>query len=128
MKNVYFTPQEYTQDLLSGLEDNIKSDRNDLDLLFDCMLRWGVELSLPVESSKIGECTIHNVNDGDLVGCFDGTITEDVVSAIAATHPLRVVFRDKSFTEASEKMNLFELFKQKCQWSDQEVKNNVKVI
>lgn len=128
MKDVYFTPNDYSQGFLSQLEDNIKEDRTDLDLLFDCMLRWGVELSLPLSSKKVGACTIHNVNDGDLVACFDGTITDQVIDAIAVMSPLRVVFRDSSFEEASQKMNLFELFKQKCGWSDYEVKNNVKVI
>lgn len=128
MKDVYFSPKEYRQDLLSQLEDNIKDDRTDLDLLFDCMLRWGVELSLPLSSTKVGACTIHNVNDGDLVACFDGKITDEVVDAIAVLKPLRVVFRDSSFTEAAQKMNLFELFKQKCGWSEAEVKNNVRVI
>ena len=87
-----------------------------------------MELSLPLSQKKVGSCTIHNVNDGDLVACFDGKITEAVIDEIAAMNPLRVVFRDSSFEEASEKMNLFELFKQKCQWSEQEVKNNVRVI
>ena len=128
MKDVYFTPNDYSQSFLSMLEDNIKEDRTDLDLLFDCMLRWGVELSLPLSSKKVGACTIHNVNDGDLVACFDGTITDLVIDAIAEMSPLRVVFRDSSFEEASQKMNLFELFKQKCGWSDYEVRNNVKVI
>lgn len=128
MKDVYFAPKEYNQQMLFDLEDNIKEDRTDLDLLFDCMLRWGVELSLPLLSEKVGDCTIHNVNDGDLVACFDGKITDKVIDAIADLSPLRVVFRDSSFTEASQKMNIFELFKQKCGWSDEEVKNNVKVI
>lgn len=128
MKDVYFSPKDYGQQMLFDLENNIKEDRTDLDLLFDCMLRWGVELSLPLEQKKVGGCTIHNVNDGDLVACFDGTITEEVINAIAEMDPLRVVFRDSSFTEAAQKMNLFELFKQKCRWSDTEVKNNVKVI
>lgn len=128
MKDVYFAPNDYSQGFLSMLEDNIKEDRTDLDLLFDCMLRWGVELSLPLSSKKVGACTIHNVNDGDLVACFDGKITDEVIDAIAEMSPLRVVFRDSSFEEASQKMNLFELFKQKCGWSDAEVKNNVKVI
>ena len=99
-----------------------------MDLLFDCMLRWGVELSLPLSSSKVDGCTIHNVNDGDLVACFDGKVTEAVIDAIAALSPLRVVFRDSSFEEAAQKMNLFELFKQKCDWTDVEVRNNVRVI
>ena len=127
-KNVKISPNEYSQEGLDTYLNNIKEDRSDLDLLFDCMLRWGVELSLPISSKKVGDCTIHNVNDGDLVACFDGAITEDIISAIAEMNPLRVVFRDNSFEEASQKMNLFELFKQKCDWTDQEVINNVKVI
>ena len=127
-KEVAFAPKEYTQDMLAGLLDNIKEDRNDIDLLFDCMLRWGVELSLPLSTTKVDGCTIHNVNEGDLVGCFDGVVTEKVIDAIAAMDPVRVVFRDSSFTEAANKMNLFELFKQKCSWTDEEVKKNVRVI
>ncbi|MCR5043637.1 MAG: site-specific DNA-methyltransferase [Bacteroidaceae bacterium] len=127
-KDVAFAPKDYSQDLLEGLLDNIKSDRTDLDLLFDCMLRWGVELSLPLSSQKVAGCTIHNVNDGDLVACFDDNVTEEVIDAIAALSPVRVVFRDSSFNEAAQKMNLFELFKQKCDWTDEEVRNNVRVI
>ena len=127
-KEVAFAPKEYTQDMLAGLLDNIKVDRNDLDLLFDCMLRWGVELSLPLNTTKVDGCIIHNVNEGDLVGCFEGAVTETVIDAIAAMDPVRVVFRDSSFTEAAYKMNLFELFKQKCSWTDEEVKKNVRVI
>lgn len=127
-KDVAFAPKDYTQDMLAGLLDNIKEDRTDLDLLFDCMLRWGVELSLPLSSQKVDGCTIHNVNDGDLVACFDGNVTEKVIDAIAELSPVRVVFRDSSFNEAANKMNLFELFKQKCDWTDEEVKNNVRVI
>lgn len=127
-KDVVFAPKDYDQGMLEGLRDNIKEDRTDLDLLFDCMLRWGVELSLPLNTTKVDGCTIHNVNDGDLVACFDGNVTEAVIDAIADLSPLRVVFRDSSFCEAAQKMNLFELFKQKCDWTDEEVKNNVRVI
>ncbi len=127
-KDVAFAPKDYSQEMLLGLLDNIKEDRTDLDLLFDCMLRWGVELSLPLSSQKVDGCTIHNVNDGDLVACFDGKVTESVIDAIAALSPVRVVFRDNSFDEAAQKMNLFELFKQKCDWTDEEVRNNIRVI
>lgn len=127
-KDVAFAPKDYNQGMLEGLLDNIKEDRNDLDLLFDCMLRWGVELSLPLSTTKVDGCTIHNVNDGDLVACFDTNVTEAVIDAIAALSPVRVVFRDSCFNEAAQKMNLFELFKQKCDWTDEEVKNNVRVI
>ena len=127
-KDVAFAPKDYNQEMLEGLLDNIKEDRTDLDLLFDCMLRWGVELSLPLNTTKVDGCTIHNVNDGDLVACFNGNVTEAVIDAIADLSLLRVVFRDSSFNEAAQKMNLFELFKQKCDWTDEEVKNNMRVI
>jgi adenine-specific DNA-methyltransferase len=127
-KPVAFAPKDYMQETLDMFLDNIKEERTGLDLLFDCMMRWGLELSLPYETQKVDGCTIYNVDDGSLVACFDGVVTSAVIDAIAETHPLRVVFRDSSFTEAAQKMNLFELFKQKCGWTDQEVQNNVRVI
>ena len=127
-KEVALAPKDYDQSQLEAFVDNIKDDRTDLDLLFDCMLRWGVELSLPLATTTVDGCTIHNVNDGDLVACFDGKVTESVIEAIAQCSPVRVIFRDSSFTEAAQKMNLFELFKQHCDWTDEEVRNNVRVI
>ena len=127
-KEVAFAPKDYSQESLDLFVDNIKEDRTDLDLLFDCMLRWGVTLDLPMTKTKVDGCTIHNVNEGGLVACFDGRMTEAVIDAIAEMYPAKVVFRDSSFEEAAQKMNLFELFKQKCGWTEQEVKNNVRVI
>ena len=127
-KEVALAPKDYDQGQLELLVDNIKEGRGDLDLLFDCMLRWGVTLDLPMSKTEVDGCTIHNVNDGGLVACFDGKVTERVIEAIAEMYPAKVVFRDSSFEEAAQKMNLFEMFKQKCNWTDQEVRNNVKVI
>lgn len=128
MKDVYFEPKDLQQQDLINFMDNIKEDRTDLDLLFDCMLKWGVQLSEPIEKKLVGESTIYNVNDGNLVACFSEKITREVIDQITSLEPLRVVFRDGSFEEASEKMNLFEIFKQKCDWSDDEVRKNVRVI
>ena len=127
-KEVALAPKDYDQGQLELLVDNIKEGRGDLDLLFDCMLRWGVTLDLPMSKTEVDGCTIHNVNDGGLVACFDGKVTERVIEAIAEMYPAKVVFRDSSFEEAAQKMNLFEMFKQKCNWTDQEVRNNIKVI
>lgn len=128
MKDVYYTPAEYSQELLLNLEDNIKEDRNDLDLLFGCMLDWGVTLDLPMRMEKVDGVTIHIVNDGDLVACFDHNIPETAIDYIASLLPMRVVLRDSCFSEAKEKMNFFEIFKQRTGWSEDEVKKNVKVI
>ena len=127
-KPVAFAPSSYEQSQLDMFLDNIKSERTGLDLLFDCMMRWGLELSLPYTEQNVDGCTLYNVDEGSLVACFEGNVTEAVIDAIAQANPVRVVFRDSSFKECAQKMNLFELFKQKCGWTDEEVKNNVRVI
>lgn len=125
---VYFTPKEFTQDLLSGLESNIKEGRTDLDLLFGAMLDWGVQLSLPMSKETVDGCDIYTVNEGDLVACFSENVTENVVSAMAAKMPLRVLFRDSCFSEDKAKINVFELFKQKLDWGEDEAIKNIRVI
>lgn len=111
MTDVYYSPAVYTQDLLSMLESNVKSDRNDLDLLFGCLLEWGLPLSMPYSSEKIEGCTVHNYNDGDLIACFDENIPDSVIKAIAKQQPLRAVFRDSSFAGSPSKINVGEIFK-----------------
>ncbi len=128
MKDVYYAPADYNQQMLFDLEDNIKEDRSDLDLLFGCMLDWGVTLDLPLRTEKVDDVNIHVVNDGDLVACFEKHIPESVIDHIASLLPMRVVLRDSCFDEAKEKMNFFEIFKQRTGWSEEEVRKNVKVI
>lgn len=111
MNDVYYSPADYSQDLLSALESNVKSDRNDLDLLFGCLLEWGLPLSLPYSSEEIEGCTVHNYNDGDLIACFDENVPDSVIKAIAKKQPLRAVFRDSSFTNSPSKINVGEIFK-----------------
>jgi adenine-specific DNA-methyltransferase len=111
MKDVYYAAEDYTQDLVSMLESNVKPDRTDLDLLFGCLLDWGLPLSLPYTSETIDGCMVHTYNDGDLIACFDEKIPESVVKEIARRKPLRAVFRDSSFSSSPEKINVGEIFK-----------------
>ena len=111
MRDVYFAPDDYTQDMLSMMESNIKPDRTAFDLLFGCLLEWGLPLSMPYHSETIDGCTVHTYNDGDLIACFDEKIPATVVEAIARRQPLRAVFRDAGFTTSPEKINLTEVFK-----------------
>lgn len=111
MKDVYYAPCDYDQDFLHQLESNIKDDRTDLDLLFGCLIDWGLPLSLPYKSEQIGGCTVHTYNDGDLIACFDANVPESVVKEIAQRKPLRAVFRDSGFASSPEKINMFEIFK-----------------
>lgn len=112
MKDVYYAPADYQQNFLDQLESNIKEDRTDLDLLFGCLLEWGLPLSLPYQSENIDGCTIHNYNDGDLIACFDENIPDSVIKAIAKRQPLRVVFRDSSFAGSPTKINVTQIFKE----------------
>lgn len=111
MNDVYYSPAEYSQDLLSMLESNVKSDRSDLDLLFGCLLEWGLPLSLPYSSEQIEGYTVHNYNDGDLIACFEEDVPDSVIKEIAKRQPLRAVFRDSSFANSPSKINVEEIFK-----------------
>ena len=111
MNDVYYAAGDYTQDLLTMLESNVKSDRTDLDLLFGCLLEWGLPLSMPYKSEKIEGCTVHTYNDGDLIACFDENIPDTVIKEIARRQPLRAVFRDSSFNGSPAKINVGEIFK-----------------
>ena len=111
MKDVYYSASEYDQNKLDMFESNIKEDRNDLDLLFGCLLDWGLPLSLPYTSEAMEKFTVHTYNEGDLVACFNEDLSEDVVKEIARKKPLRAVFRDSSFSNSASKINVFEIFK-----------------
>ena len=127
-EDVKRSPKEFKQDQLDLFLNNIKADRTDLDLLFGCMLDWGVQLSLPMTQEVVDGKTIYTVNDGDLVACFAENVSEEVVKAMADKMPLRVIFRDSCFAQDADKINIYETFKQKLDWSDQEVVKNVRVI
>ena len=127
-EDVERTPKEYNQDQLDLFLNNVKSDRTDLDLLFGCMLDWGVKLSLPMSSEEVDGKMIYTVNDGDLVACFADKVTDKVVKAMADKQPLRVIFRDSCFEQDADKINIYETFKQLLDWSDKDVEKNIRVI
>lgn len=111
MNDVYYAAGETTQDMLSQMESNIKPDRTDMDLLFGCLLDWGLPLSMLHTHEKIDGFTVHTYNGGDLIACFEEKISETAIREIARHKPLRAVFRDSSFTSSPEKINVFEIFK-----------------
>ena len=127
-EEVEHTPKEWNQQELDLFLNNIKSDRTDLDLLFGCMLDWGVQLSLPMTTEEVDGKNIYTVNEGDLVACFDEKVTDNVVRTMAEKQPLRVIFRDSCFERDADKINIYETFKQLMDWSDQEVVKNIRVI
>ena len=128
MKDVYYAPDDYDQGMIAALESNIKDDRTDLDLLFGCLIDWGLPLSLPYKSEQLGGCTVHTYNDGDLIACFDANIPESVVKEIAQRKPLRAVFRDSGFASSPEKINVFEIFKLYMPEDANDISKRVRVI
>lgn len=111
MKDVYYSIDEYDQQMLSNLEENIKEDRTDLDLLFGCLLDWGVELDKPYITKDINGHKVHIYNDGDLVACFEKDLDMETIDEIAKLQALRVVFRDSCFIDTPSKINVAERFK-----------------
>ena len=111
MEDVYYHPEELTQTMLGGMVSNIKPDRTDLDLLYACLLDWGVEISLSHTQEVIDGCTVHNVDNGALCACFDERVPLSVIDYIAKQQPLRAVFRDNSFAADDSKINVTEIFK-----------------
>lgn len=128
MKDIYYAADDYEQSDLVDLISNIKEDRSDLDLLFGCLLEWGLPLSLPYKIEKIDGYTIHNYNCGDLIACFDESLSEDVVKEIAKRKPLRVVFRDSCFVSSAEKINVLEIFKIYMPEDADDISKRIRVI
>ncbi len=111
MKDVYYSPDNINQDDLFDQASNIKEDREPIDLLFQVLLDWGVDLSLPIAEEKIKDKTVFFVDQNSLAACFDTDIDEDFVKELAARKPIRAVFRDASFGNDSVKINVEQIFK-----------------
>ena len=111
MKDVYYHPETVQQQDLFEQVSNIKEDRTDMDLLYACLLDWGVEIHLPHTQEVVEGCTVHDVDGGALMACFDEKVPVAVVEYMAKKQPLRVVFRDNAFGSDAEKINVTEIFK-----------------
>lgn len=112
MKDVYYRPDEASAELLGGHVDNIKNDRTDEDLLFQVLLDWGVDLSLPIKKETISGKPVYFVDENALAACFAAGIDEALVKALAARKPLRAVFRDSGYGSDDVKINVEQIFKQ----------------
>ena len=128
MEDVYFAPAELQQQDLFAQVDSVKADRTELDLLFGCMVDWGVELNYPLRKEEVDGKHLHIVNEGALVACFDKEISVEAVSRIAELKPLRVIFCEECFATDADKLNIYEKFKQFCGWNDEEVYKRIHVL
>ena len=128
MEEVYFEPAKLKQDDLFSQVDSVKPDRTELDLLFGCMVDWGVELSYPLLREEVAGKHLHIVNEGALVAFFDEAINLEAIRHIASMKPLRVIFRESCFATDADKLNIYEQFKQLCSWSQDEVYKRIHVL
>ena len=111
-KDVSARPDQFIQGELFDSVSNIKEGRSGLDLLFQVMLTWGMELSLAIDSKKVAGAEVFDVDQGSLMACFEDDISEEVIRYIAQEQPLRAVFRDSSFANSADKINVSEIFKE----------------
>lgn len=111
MQDVFYTPDQVTQDVLFDQVDNIRPDRTPEDLLFQVLLDWGVDLGLPIARQTIEGKTVFFVDGDALAACFDTGVDEEFVKELAKRQPLRVVFRDAGFASDSVKINVEQIFK-----------------
>uniref|UniRef100_UPI00241DA334 DNA methyltransferase n=1 Tax=Megamonas funiformis TaxID=437897 RepID=UPI00241DA334 len=111
MKDIYYSADEYDQGMLENMQSNTKEDRTDLDLLFGCLVDWGLELDKPYTTKVINGHKVHIYNDGDLVACFEKDLDMKTIDEIAKLQALRVVFSDNSFVDSAIKINVAEHFK-----------------
>jgi adenine-specific DNA-methyltransferase len=112
MAEVLFTPDAVKQADLLVAVDNIKPDRTPEDLLFQVLVDWGVDLTLPIRRDIVQGMTVFFVDDDALVACFDTGVTEELVKELAGREPLRVVFRDNGFASDAVKINVEQIFRQ----------------
>ncbi|MFN3712677.1 MAG: site-specific DNA-methyltransferase [Alcanivoracaceae bacterium] len=112
MKDIYYRPDQIQQDDLLDMVDNVKEDRTPEDLLFQVLVDWGVDLTLPIRRETLQDKTVFFVDQSALVACFDKGITEELVKELAKHEPLRVVFRDNGFVSDAVKINVEQIFRQ----------------
>lgn len=110
MKDVYYSPADFELNLLDTMEDNIKEDRTEEDLLFQVMLDLGVLLSSKIEETTIAGKKVFDVADGFLIACFDEDVNEETIKAIAQKEPYYFVMRDSSLANDSVATNFEQIF------------------
>ncbi|MDO6732465.1 site-specific DNA-methyltransferase [Marinovum sp. 2_MG-2023] len=111
MADVFYTPDATSQKDLLASVDNIKPDRTPEDLLFQVLVDWGVDLTLPISSETIDGKTVFSVAGTALMACFDDGVDEALVKKLAEREPMRVVFKDTGFKDDATKINVRQIFK-----------------
>lgn len=111
LKDEYATPEQYEQASLDLFADNAADSATPLDLLFQVLPAFRIEYSAKIVERELGGKACFDVNDGQLIACFDEDVDTVALEAIAKERPLYAVFRDACFSNDAAVANLEELFK-----------------
>ena len=104
-------------DLVEAI-DNIKADRTEDDVLYELLLKFGLDLAIPTEIRTIEGRRVTVIGAGALVVCLAKDITLDVVAGIVALKAelrpevMRVVFKDSGFADDVVKTNAAQILRQ----------------
>jgi len=112
MNDIYYTPDEVSQSQLPNMINSIKEDRTAEDLLFQVLLDWGVDLTLPIKREEIYGKTVYFVDEDTLVACFDDGLDAEFAKEIAARKPLRAVFKENGYKQDEDKINIDQVILQ----------------
>ncbi len=112
MVDVMRTPDETEQQTLSGLEGSVKPGRSAEDLLFQVLLDWGLELTMPISVERVEGHEVLIVEDDTLIACFDTKLSPELIRAVAERGPLRAVFRDSGFESDDARINAEQIFRE----------------
>ena len=110
IQEIAHRPDSVTQEELELHTENVKDDRSGEDLLFEMMLDWGLELTMPITLERIDDHTAFVVDEDVLIACFDDEVSLDLVHQVAVRTPLRAVFRDSSFLTDADRINAKQTF------------------
>ena len=111
MKDVYYKPSDLNQKQLNMFETNIKDDRTSEDLLTQVILDLGLTLDLKIEEKNILNNKVYFVDQNSLISCFDDNVDINIIDEICKIKPLKVVFKDSSFKNDNDKINVEERIK-----------------
>ncbi|MCE8023227.1 site-specific DNA-methyltransferase [Billgrantia aerodenitrificans] len=112
MKELRQRPEALAQGDLLDAVDSVKPGRSAEDLLFQVLVDWGLDLTLPIARAQVQGKTVYRVADDALLACFDLEITEALIEELAGYKPRRLVLRDSAFDSDATRINVEQQLRQ----------------
>ena len=110
------TPDVADQEAMLALVDSTRRDRTGVDVLFEVLIAWGLDLSATINVESEDEHVVFSIDDGALLACFDDQLDEALIRALAlraaAEATQKVVFKDTGFASDAAAINAYQVFEQ----------------